>query len=77
MQKPNEYKIEYVAVQDVLYRTPDPSAKGTHADQGVCHVGRVVWLAKEIPASTSESEVSAWVEGAGIVAVKARFLRPC
>ena len=77
MQKPNEYKLEYVAVQDVPYRTPDPSAKGTHADHGVCHEGRVVWLAKEIPASTSESEVSAWVEGAGIVAVKTRFLRPC
>ena len=77
MQKPNEYKIEYVAVQDVPYRTPDPSAKGTHAGQGVCHEGRVVWLAKEIPASTSECEVPAWVEGTGIVSVKARFLRPC
>jgi len=77
MEKPKEYKLEYVAVRNVPYRTPDPSAKGTHAENGVCHEGRVIWLAKEIPASTSESEVPAWVEGAGIVSVKARFLRSC
>jgi hypothetical protein len=77
MERPNEYKLEYVAVQDVPYRTPDPAAKGTHAGEGICHEGRVIWLAKEIPASTSGSEVTAWVEGAGIVTVKARFLKRC
>ena len=77
MERPHQYKIEYVAVQDVQYRTPDPLAKGTHAGEGVCHEGRVVWLEKEIPASTPDSEVTAWVEGAGIVKVKPRFLKPC
>jgi hypothetical protein len=77
MNRPAEYKIEYVAVQDVPYRTPDPAAKGTHASEGTCHEGRVVWLAKEIPASTSDTDVTAWVEGAGLVTLKSRFLSPC
>jgi hypothetical protein len=67
MERPNEYKIEYVAVQDIPYQAPDPSAKGTHSGQGVCPEGSVIWLAKEIPASTSESQVNAWLEDAGIV----------
>jgi hypothetical protein len=37
----------------------------------------VVWLAKEIPANTSDSDVTAWVEGAGIVSIRARFLKRC
>ena len=77
MERPKEYNIEYVAVQDVPYRTFDPATKGTHAGEGVCHEGRVVWLAKEIPERTAEAEVTAWVEGAGIVSVKPRFLSPC
>jgi hypothetical protein len=76
MERPNEYKIEYVAVQDIPYQAPDPSAKDTHSGQGVCREGSAVWLEKEIPASTSESQVTAWLEGAGIVTLKPRFLKP-
>jgi hypothetical protein len=77
MEKPKEYNVEYVAVQDVPYKASDPSAEGTHASQGTCHEGRVVFLTKAIPASTSDLDVTAWVEGAGIVVLKTRFLSPC
>ena len=77
MQCPKEYSVEYVVMHDVPYRNTDPAAKGTHASEGVFHEGRVLWLKETITPEQSDSDVTAYVEGAGLVALNSRSLKPC
>jgi hypothetical protein len=76
MQQPREYQIGYVVTEDVPYRNPDPNTKGTHAGEGLFHEGRVVWLANTLAAEAS-GEVSAYADGAGLVLLNCRSLKPC
>lgn len=77
MQCPKEYRIEYVALKDVSYRSADPAAKGTHAIEGMFHEGRVLLLEKPIAQEQSGFEVKAYVEGAGLVLVNGGSLKRC
>jgi hypothetical protein len=76
MQQPKEYRVEYVAIEDVPYRNIDPNAKGTHAGDGIFHEGRVVWLTNALRADES-GEIFAYADGAGLVLVNSRSLKAC
>ena len=71
---PADYTEQRVVTQDVPYHVE--GLKGTHADDGTLHLGRVVWVKKGTEAQNPDQRVSVYAEGAGLVSVESRFLRP-
>lgn len=74
MTKPNDFRETYILGMDVAYQNTNTSTKGTHSGEGVLHRGRVVWLQGSVEGVDEETEVTAYAEGVGIVALSSGCL---
>ena len=72
--KPAEYTESRIVICDTPYRVKN--LKGTHSDPGILQTGRVVWAKKSDEEQGPEEQITVYAEGAGLVEVEARLLRP-
>jgi hypothetical protein len=75
MDRPPDFKTEYILTQSVPYECAEEGKKGTHASKGILHTGRVVWLPSDAAESGSQQRVSVYVDGIGIVSLEQRFIK--
>jgi|HubBroStandDraft_4_1064222.scaffolds.fasta_scaffold4235918_1 hypothetical protein len=75
MDRPPDFKTEYILMQSMPYECADEGRKGTHASKGILHTGRVVLLRNDSPGSGSQERVSVYVDGIGIVSLEQRFIK--
>ena len=71
---PAEYSEERVLSQDIPYQVE--GLKGTHAANGILHLGRIVWVRKGTEEQSPDQHVSAYADGVGLVSLESRFLEP-
>ena len=74
MDRPQDFKIEYILTQSVPYKCADEGRKGTHASKGILHTGRMIWLRSDSSEGGSQ-RVSAYAEGIGLVSLEQRFIK--
>lgn len=75
MDRPRDFKTEYILTQSVPYECADEGRKGTHASKGILHTGRVVWLRSDSTESNSQQQVLVYVDGIGLVSLEQRFIK--
>ncbi len=69
---PAEYSEPRVVIQDTPYEAE--ALKGTHADHGTLHLGRVVWVKKGTEAQSTDQRITVYAEGVGLVTLESRLL---
>jgi hypothetical protein len=72
--KPEDYRETCTVTSDIHYEVREGVIQGPHASSGTLHKGRVVWLQKDPQQSNTDSLVSAYAEGVGIVLLDPRCL---
>jgi hypothetical protein len=75
MDRPPDFKTEYILMQSVPYECADEDKKGAHASKGILHTGRVVWLRNDSIGGDSQQRVSVYVDGIGMVSLEQRFIK--
>ena len=75
MDRPPDFKTEYILTQSVPYECADEGRKGTHASKGILQTGRVVWLRSDSTEDVSQQRVSVYADGIGMVSLEQRFIK--
>jgi hypothetical protein len=75
MDRPPDFKTEYILTQSVPYECADEGRKGTHASKGILQTGRVVWLRGDPTEGGSHERVSVYADGIGMVSLEPRFIK--
>ena len=74
MNKPEEFRHGCVVKHDVEYQVNESQPKGPYSAQGVLHVGRVVWLRSPLLEISTDTGVTCFAEGIGLVEVNSSVL---
>ena len=69
MQKPAEYRHCSILVKELPYSVIQDFPKGPQPAAGVLHIGRVLWLDHDLVEAHGKSQVQAYAEGIGLIAV--------
>jgi len=72
--KPNDYRVACTIMKETPYRVADGDLQEAQASEGMLQQGRVVWLKKNLGESSAEAQVSAYVEGIGLISVAPKIL---
>ena len=60
-------------MEDTPYQAEELT--GTHSSVGTLHLGRVVWMKKDLQEQTTDQRVPVYAEGVGVVLLNRRSLR--